>query len=127
MFTADPHSSNSVIDNNNQYISYSAKVNCINCAVSPALYKDCYSYVGFEVYLVLKACLYRWVLSSNLNLVRLLQVLIYSGREFHVFGAAYLNNLAANVLCLIFGNSSIGPMVFDHMLSHAGFLMVMTF
>ena len=82
--------------------------------------------LGFEVYLVLKACLYRWVLSSDLNLVRLLHVLICTGREFHVFGAAYLNDLTANVLCLIFGSSSIGPMVFDCMFSHAGLLMVMS-
>ena len=75
---------------------------------------------------MLMACLYRWVLSSDLNLVRLLHVLICSGREFQVFGAAYLNDLTANVLCLIFGISSIGPMVFDGMLSHAGFLMVMS-
>ena len=82
--------------------------------------------LGFEVYLVLKACLYRWVLSSDLNLVRLLYVLICSGREFHVFGAAYLNDLTPNFLCLIFGNSSIWPMVFDRMLSCAGFLMVVS-
>ena len=54
--------------------------------------------LGFEGYLVLKVCLYRWVLSSDLNLVRLLHILICSRREFHVFGAAYLNDLAANVL-----------------------------
>ena len=74
----------------------------------------------------MKVCLYRWVLSSDLDLVRLLHVLICPGREFDVFGAAYLNDLAANVLCLMFGNSSIGPMLFDYMLSHAGLLMVMS-
>ena len=61
---------------------------------------------------MLKACLYRWVLSSDFNLVRLLHVLVCSGREFHVFGVAYLNDLTANVLYLIFGISSTGPMVF---------------
>ena len=94
---------------------------------SPALYKDCVIVkLGFKVYLVLKACLYRWVLSNDLNLVRLLHVLICSRREFHVFGAAYLNDLTANVLCLICSVSSIGPMVLDRMLSHVGFLMVMS-
>ena len=94
---------------------------------SPALCKDCVIVkLGFEVYLVLKACLYRWVLSNDLNLVMLLHVLICSRREFHVCGAAYLNDLIVNVLCLIFGISSIGPMVLDQMLSHVGFLMVMS-
>ena len=82
--------------------------------------------LGFEVYLALKVCLYRWVLNSDLNLVSFLHVLICTRREFHVFGAAYLNDLTANVLCLIFGSSSIGPMVFESMLSHAGLLMVMS-
>ena len=40
--------------------------------------------------------------------------------------AAYFNDLTANVLCLIFGISSIGPLLFDCMLSHVGFLIVMS-
>ena len=54
------------------------------------------------------------MLSSDLNLARLLHVLICAGREFHDFGAAYLNDLAANVLCLIFGNSSTGGSHLSH-------------
>ena len=65
-------------------------------------------------------------LSSDLNLVRLLQVLICFGKEFHVFGVSYLNDLAANVLCLIFDISSIGPVLFDCIFSCIGFLMVMS-
>ena len=42
----------------------------------------------------------------------------------HVFGAAYLNDLTVNVLCLIFGISSIGLVLFDCIFSHVGFLMM---
>ena len=49
------------------------------------------------------------------------------GKEFHVFGVAYLNDLTVNVLCLIFGISSIGPVLFDCIFSHVGFLIVMSF
>ena len=44
-----------------------------------------------------------------------------------LIGAAYLNDLTANILCLIFGISSIGPLVFECMLSYAEFQMVMSF
>ena len=61
-----------------------------NVQFSPVLYKDCVIVkLGFKVYIVFKACLYRWVLSNDLNLVRLSHVLICSGRKFHVFGAAF--------------------------------------
>ena len=114
-------------NNNNQYIWYSPKLTTPDLQFSSALYKHCVIVkFGLRSYILLKACLYRWDLSNDLNLVRLLHVLICSGREFHVSGAAYLNDLTAIVLCLIFGISSIWPMVFDCMLSHVGFLMVMS-
>ena len=45
--------------------------------------------------------------------------------EFHVVGATYLNDIAENVLCLIFGISNIGPLLLEHIFSHIGFLMLM--
>ena len=79
-----------------------------------------------RVYLMLNASLYKRVLSTDLNFVWLLHVPICFGNEFHVVGAAYLNYLAANILCLIFGISSIRPVLFEHIFSHIGFLMVMS-
>ena len=73
---------------------------------------------------MLNASLCIWVLSSDLTLVRLLHVLICFENEFHVADAAYLNDLAVNVLCLIFGISSIGPVLFECIFSPIGFLMV---
>ena len=48
------------------------------------------------------------------------------GKEFHVFGAAYLNDLTANVLCLTFAIFSIGLLLFNCIFSHVGPLMVMS-
>ena len=59
-------------------------------------------------------------------MVRLLHVLICIGKECYAFGAVYLNDLTANILCLIFIISSIGLVLFDCIFSHVGFLMVMS-